>query len=729
MLVLLLTSMFVLAFNIQPVEARIISARADGIGDTPYVIDTNNQDRYPLVDPWTPAPTGSCGRPVLTAPVIISSESSEVGYIVGATLNAGFTIRNDGDAAIKLDKLGVGGRFNGGTGTLPNGLFPDFTFQTVTLQPGESHQYSGRLDLTEAGDYHFFVAYYIANPTEEEKTLLDPNNWNTCIDLAPGLTDNDRTWSAQAIDLPLATRASMLAKAMIGADYNWGGNGWNWSKAGWGREHGCKFIGSQEIRSGQYYYCDKTAGVIRGYGLDCSGLVYWAYNKAYVATTFAPKEGYEEIKTGTTTTGFVFPFNPIAFTNAHQQYQYNVQNMDKTTLKTDLLIGDLIFFDNPPADGWIDHVAMYVGDYSFDGETIKSIYYPPGTYDCVEAFSPALGILPCVLETKEFTWTENGIPKTKTITGLKARDSFKSLEKPFGRVQPASLSLEEAEVFEIYPKSPITLKVTDPRGFTVSENETEAPDMIYLNYDADEDGEPEDVVVVLNQVPGDYVIETIPKPDALPSDTYSLELSTNNSTIMLAQNVSISHIPPQPYIITSNGTAITPRLDPHDIGIRQLITSKTVVGQGFSLPVNMTIFNYGNFTEAFNVTFYANTTVITTFSNITVASRNTADINFAWSTISFAKGNYSISAYAWPVPGENNRADNNFTGGTAKVTIPGDINGDFTVDIYDAIILANAYNSKPGGQHWNPNADINGDNIVDIYDAIILANHYNQYYP
>jgi parallel beta-helix repeat protein len=32
-----------------------VDANGDGIGDTPYVIDTNNQDRYPLMNPWTPA--------------------------------------------------------------------------------------------------------------------------------------------------------------------------------------------------------------------------------------------------------------------------------------------------------------------------------------------------------------------------------------------------------------------------------------------------------------------------------------------------------------------------------------------------------------------------------------------------------------------------------------------------------------------------------------------------
>lgn len=29
---------------------------SDGIGDTPYVIDANNQDRYPLMQPWSPPP-------------------------------------------------------------------------------------------------------------------------------------------------------------------------------------------------------------------------------------------------------------------------------------------------------------------------------------------------------------------------------------------------------------------------------------------------------------------------------------------------------------------------------------------------------------------------------------------------------------------------------------------------------------------------------------------------
>jgi hypothetical protein len=69
------------------------------------------------------------------------------------------------------------------------------------------------------------------------------------------------------------------------------------------------------------------------------------------------------------------------------------------------------------------------------------------------------------------------------------------------------------------------------------------------------------------------------------------------------------------------------------------------------------------------------------------------------------------------------------TGGSVVVTIPGDINGDGTVNILDAIQMSNAFLATPSSSNWNPNADINGDNVVNILDAIILSNHFLQHYP
>jgi hypothetical protein len=59
-----------------------------------------------------------------------------------------------------------------------------------------------------------------------------------------------------------------------------------------------------------------------------------------------------------------------------------------------------------------------------------------------------------------------------------------------------------------------------------------------------------------------------------------------------------------------------------------------------------------------------------------------------------------------------------------SIPLLGDINADGIVDIYDAIMVASAFGSKPGNKNWNPKADINHDGVVDIYDALIMAKNY-----
>jgi len=59
-------------------------------------------------------------------------------------------------------------------------------------------------------------------------------------------------------------------------------------------------------------------------------------------------------------------------------------------------------------------------------------------------------------------------------------------------------------------------------------------------------------------------------------------------------------------------------------------------------------------------------------------------------------------------------------------SIDGDINNDRAVDIYDAILLSNAFNSIPAAPNWNPKADFNENGIIDIFDAIVLAANYGK---
>jgi hypothetical protein len=171
----------------------------------------------------------------------------------------------------------------------------------------------------------------------------------------------------------------------------------------------------------------------------------------------------------------------------------------------------------------------------------------------------------------------------------------------------------------------------------------------------------------------------------------------------------------------------------HDVAVVNVACSKTVVGQGFSASIKVTVANQGNFTETFNVTAYANATSIGTES-VTSPASNSTTIILTWNTNSFAYGNYTLSAYAEPVPGETNTTNNNFTGGWIIVSLPGDITGpngvpDGKVDILDVNYVAKYYGTSLSRPKWNPNADINNDGKVDIRDVNIVAKNLGQHFP
>lgn len=59
----------------------------------------------------------------------------------------------------------------------------------------------------------------------------------------------------------------------------------------------------------------------------------------------------------------------------------------------------------------------------------------------------------------------------------------------------------------------------------------------------------------------------------------------------------------------------------------------------------------------------------------------------------------------------------------------GDINNDLRCNILDAIIVAGAFNSRPGSPKWDPRADLDINNVVDILDAMIIANNFGKIDP
>ena len=185
-----------------------------------------------------------------------------------------------------------------------------------------------------------------------------------------------------------------------------------------------------------------------------------------------------------------------------------------------------------------------------------------------------------------------------------------------------------------------------------------------------------------------------------------------------------------PYVIDvsniDNYPLINPYVGSHDIGIINISASKTVVCQGYSANITVTIRNYGSFTENFNATVYANTTAIQT-QNVALASSSSVALVFVWNSSKLAKGNYTTCAYASLVFGENNVEDNNLTDGWSIVSMVGDITGpnpwvpEGKCDARDVALVAALYGAKYPDPRYKPNADIVCDGKIDAKGVALVA--------
>ena len=288
---------------------------------------------------------------------------------------------------------------------------------------------------------------------------------------------------------PLSSKAAELAKDVIGAPYK--------SRKGW------SYIEP-------YYYFDDTKQ-IKAKGLDCSGLVFWPYNRAYYGEKGITEKEIEN--------------RSIYLVYADGQYRSNIE--DKKPKREELRPGDLLFFNKSGDEKkLIDHVAIYVGLFMYNGET----------YNVVEA-SGTYG--------KIIVDTVDGIIARLNTIGYKLVN--------FGRVSEPKMAVIITGKSSGYS---IDLIVTDPDGLIITKDIGQVVGMYYMEYDIDGDGKSDDIVPMPERKIGNYLITVTPEPDALPTDTYSLEITAAGKTIVLAEDVPISDIPTQPYIIKSTKTTI-----------------------------------------------------------------------------------------------------------------------------------------------------------------------------
>jgi len=119
---------------------------------------------------------------------------------------------------------------------------------------------------------------------------------------------------------------------------------------------------------------------------------------------------------------------------------------------------------------------------------------------------------------------------------------------------------KKANSLTIFAYSPVDLVVIDPEGFIVSKEINTLPQSAwYFEMPIDEEGMPGyEFIAIDERKLGDYLIKVIPEVEALPTDTYTLEVLGENGNVVVAEAVRIAEIPLNPYILRLTETGIIP---------------------------------------------------------------------------------------------------------------------------------------------------------------------------
>jgi thermitase len=164
-----------------------------------------------------------------------------------------------------------------------------------------------------------------------------------------------------------------------------------------------------------------------------------------------------------------------------------------------------------------------------------------------------------------------------------------------------------------------------------------------------------------------------------------------------------------------------------DVAIANVTSIPTAVYAGRTVNVTVLAVNMGNFlAETFNVTVYANTTIIGTRTVYDLPPSENVTLVFAWNTTGLAPlSKFTIWAEASTVPGDINTENNRFTDGFVKIKMWADVNGDDRIDILDVVLAAVAYGRRRGDSSYIADADL-AEPIgrIDILDLVTITSRY-----
>jgi PKD repeat protein len=144
-------------------------------------------------------------------------------------------------------------------------------------------------------------------------------------------------------------------------------------------------------------------------------------------------------------------------------------------------------------------------------------------------------------------YTQEGSYKV-TLTVIDNDGKTGSISQTVTVVKPLDVPVETSGLV-IKAMSPVDLVVIDPDYLVISKEFSEIPDAVYMEIDLNGDGSLDDYIFIPEPKMGQYIITVIPEPGADPTATYTVAVATKDATILLAEDVPISQIPTEPYII------------------------------------------------------------------------------------------------------------------------------------------------------------------------------------
>ncbi|MBO0887713.1 hypothetical protein J2P12_01290, partial [Candidatus Bathyarchaeota archaeon] len=163
----------------------------------------------------------------------------------------------------------------------------------------------------------------------------------------------------------------------------------------------------------------------------------------------------------------------------------------------------------------------------------------------------------------------------------------------------------------------------------------------------------------------------------------------------------------------------------NDLGVRQLSGPMPLIRSQY--PVNLTtlVQNYGSSLESATLSLQANSTILSTWA-VSLAAGQSQKFYYNWTNPAW--GRYTISATLSSIsPANSPNNQDTFVQQLLRVSPPGDVNGDGTVDILDLALIAFCFNTVPvPGTQCNGFVDANRDGHIDIQDLALAAFYYNK---